>query len=246
MSHENRACDKRVGRLTTELGASIVAVSTAYGQTSAALTVRDPAMRALAEDIGKSPSTASLLSSGLTLILIVAAAVVIYALVRMSREMRKMRAAEEAQAARFEASILAAFSSANSSTMAATENSDDELPLPTVVSPVPNTNEDAQDYFAFEPLHQPVDVVSRRILSQLREAGLLQEIESHIPLHGNPKGAAILKLRNRKRVLLVPYYETEVFAERELTQYDAIIFLSRSGKGLFVQTLESVITEQFR
>lgn len=216
------------------------------GEASTTLNGREVALSNIADDLGKTGGAASLLSSGLTLILIVAAAVVIYALVRISREIKQMRAAEEAQAARFEASILATFGTANLAESDVGEQDGDATPVPLTQNAILTETNNANGDLLSEPLHHPVDRLSRQIVAQLREAGLLQEIESFIPLHGNPKGAAILKLRNRKRVLLVPYYESEVFTERELTKYDGIIFLSRSGRGLFVQTLEAVITEHFR
>lgn len=246
MSHEGQSRAFDSVRWSSQVVVWILFSWAGDGKASTTLIQRDVALSTIAEDIGKTGGTATLLGSGLTLILIVAAAVVIYALVRISREIRQMRAAEEAQAARFEASILATFGTANLGEPNVNEQDGDETPLPLTQGPVraetPTVNSDSLS----EPLHQPVDVLSRRILAQLREAGLLHEIESFIPLQGNPKGAAILKLRNRKRVLLVPYYESEVFTERELAQYDGIIFLSRSGRGLFVQTLEAVITEHFR
>jgi hypothetical protein len=90
-----------------------------------------------------------------------------------------------------------------------------------------------------------VEESCRAVLQQLRNAGLLKEIESHVALHGNPKAAAVLKMQDGRRFLLVPYYETEIFTEQNLRRYDAILFVGRSGKGVLVRSLEDVLSEVF-
>jgi hypothetical protein len=88
----------------------------------------------------------------------------------------------------------------------------------------------------------PADMLAP-VLNQLRAGGLLEQEEDWVELHGNPKGGLVVRLRGGKRVLLVPYHETEAFARRNLRRYDGLIYVGLNGKAVFVRSVESVIAD---
>ncbi len=183
----------------------------------------------------------SYLEQGLWAILVIGAIIVAFMAFQLYRRWQDFQEQQELADATFEASVLAEVYGASAKTEARlAENVSEEIPLTQHVSP------------SLNPLSEPkvgwlqaFEGSCEFVLHQLRNAGLLERIESYIPLHGNPSGAAVLILKDKKRVLLIPYYETEIFTERELRQYDALIFVSRSGRGVFIQSIESLIADKF-
>jgi hypothetical protein len=88
-----------------------------------------------------------------------------------------------------------------------------------------------------------VDDPCEGTIARLRHAGMLDQVEGYMDLNGDPKAAAIVRFRDKRRVLLVPYHETEVFTERNLKRFDAIVFVGRSGKAVMISPLETAIAE---
>lgn len=89
----------------------------------------------------------------------------------------------------------------------------------------------------------PADVAAQTIVKKLTLSGLLRSVEGYIEVHGNPKGAAILSLRNGKRALLVPHMESEPFFRRHARRVDMIIVMGPDGAGLVVTPLEELLAD---
>lgn len=81
------------------------------------------------------------------------------------------------------------------------------------------------------------------IIDQFTQAGMYGSIDGYVELHGNKKGAAIIKLRNGKLALLVPHMESEAFIKRQSRRVDYIIMTMSDGKGIVVTSLEQMISE---
>jgi hypothetical protein len=193
-------------------------------------------------EIAQIPGIADFLRGALWTVVGAGVAAIAYTAWHFHGQRAELRRREKAAAAEFEASVLVdLLVGANAQTADDTPGGA-ILPEPSDVpaKPTPTAEADA------ETGPPPIDVLCQPVLEQLRQAGLLDHIESFVPLPGNSKGAAVLLLRNRKRVLLMSYYETEVFTERELRRYDGIIYVSRNGRGVLVQSIESVIADSFR
>lgn len=90
---------------------------------------------------------------------------------------------------------------------------------------------------------QAADVMSAKIVNQLTQADMLTSVEGYIELHGNPKGAAILRLRTGKMALLVPHMESEAFLRRHARRVDMIILTKSDGKAVVVTPLEDLISQ---
>lgn len=205
--------------------------ATNIGVASVTQEQRPASTSPFVEELTQKSSAPTLLTTGFWLILFVAVVTIGYASYRLIERLREQREAERLNEARFEAEALASLLVANSS-----DDSIREIPL--IQSDQPAENLTLEVPFAVS-----VEVSCKAVLDQLRRAGLLEEIESFVPLHGNSKGAAVLRLRGQRRVLLVPYFETDIFAERQLHGCDALLFVSRSGKGFYIQSLESLIAD---
>jgi hypothetical protein len=97
------------------------------------------------------------------------------------------------------------------------------------------------------PLAQPgmssADEAASHVMQQLQNSGLLKSVEGYIDVHGNPKGAAILLLRDGKRALLVPHMESEVFLRRHSKRVEMIIMAGSDGKGVVITPLEELISQ---
>jgi hypothetical protein len=112
---------------------------------------------------------------------------------------------------------------------------DDEVPLPATVatpSPAVSGGTGAPDSAACEA-----------VVSRMRAAGMVEDMDGYMELHGNPKAALTVRMRGGKRARVVPFYETEVFAERNLRRFDYLVFIGRSGNAVIVRTLESLIAD---
>ncbi len=97
---------------------------------------------------------------------------------------------------------------------------------------------------AGESNFERADVAAAGALSQLRNAGMLDDIDGYTELNGNPQGAAILRMKDGRRGLLIPYHETEAFTRRNLRRYDLLIFVGRDGKAVVVTALETAIADR--
>jgi hypothetical protein len=62
-------------------------------------------------------------------------------------------------------------------------------------------------------------------------------------LHGNRKGAVLLRLHDNKSALLIPYFETDCFVDHNLRRFDYLICLGISVKAVCLQPLENMIVE---
>lgn len=87
------------------------------------------------------------------------------------------------------------------------------------------------------------DVAASGVMKQLEAAGLVTTIDGYVPVHGNPKGAVMLRLRNGKSALLVPQMESEAFLRHNSRRADMIIMVGHDGKGVVVSTLEHFLAE---
>ena len=81
------------------------------------------------------------------------------------------------------------------------------------------------------------------IIERLRAGGFVDEVEEYRELNGDPSASAVIKLRSGKRVLVVGYYESEVFLHRNLLRYDMVIMQGRDGKALAVSRFENVLSD---
>ncbi|MGC8841992.1 MAG: hypothetical protein ACP5QZ_11155 [Candidatus Sumerlaeaceae bacterium] len=216
---------------------TLVAAVTAFSSRGISSPGESSASLVLMEELAQQPGAASLLSTGMWITVTAALLAIGYATYRVVRYLRQQQEAERINEAQFEAAALAALLASN-----ITEQNNQDSPQ----QEIPFTQSNLYGTIPAEApadTQPPVDVACKQVLDRLRQAGFLDDIETFIPLHGNPKGAAILRLRNRKRVLLVPYFETEIFTERELRRCDALLFVSRSGKAVYIQSLESFLAE---
>lgn len=107
--------------------------------------------------------------------------------------------------------------------------------------PVPPSMETVSLITSREP--QPADITAATVIRRLKLSGLMGSVEGYIPLHGNPKGVAILSLRNGKRALLVPQMESEMFFRRHAPQADYIIVMGTDGGSLVVTPFEQLLAE---
>lgn len=178
-------------------------------------------------------------------VLIVASVLLLYVIWHVRRTLEEQKLREEIAAAEFEARMLALLGNTSGQT-----TTGEPPPSPSVPQVATDLQSSHTAHSTMQVTNEishapPVEESCRAVLQQLRNAGLLKEIESHVALHGNPKAAAVLKMQDGRRFLLVPYYETEIFTEQNLRRYDAILFVGRSGKGVLVRSLEDVLSEVF-
>lgn len=99
-------------------------------------------------------------------------------------------------------------------------------------------------YLQPDTSQERADVTAAAVLSQLRHAGLIADTDGYMELNGNPCGAIILKLKDSRRALLVPYHESEVFIRRNLKRFDLLLLMGRDGKAVVVSSLENMIAER--
>lgn len=88
------------------------------------------------------------------------------------------------------------------------------------------------------------DVAASGVLSQLRHAGMISDIDGYMEVNGNARGAVTLRMKDGRRALLVPYHETEVFTRRNLRRFDLLIYVGRDGKAVVVNSLENMIADR--
>ena len=81
------------------------------------------------------------------------------------------------------------------------------------------------------------------IIERLRAGGFVDDVEEYRELNRDPTASAAVKLRSGKRVLVVGYYESEIFLHRNLMRYDMVIMQGRDGKALAVSRFENVMSE---
>lgn len=114
------------------------------------------------------------------------------------------------------------------------------VPSPELVAPTvtgsPLLDSATDDYF-----RQPADLTCAAVINQFRNAGMMEQIDSFIEVNGNTKGGVVLRLRGGKRALLLPYFESEPFALRNLKRFDQVVFVGRTGKAVVLTSLEEVI-----
>lgn len=80
-----------------------------------------------------------------------------------------------------------------------------------------------------------------KVYDRLFRSGIIEGVEGHLELNGNPKAAKILTMRDRRRALLVPYFETDVFAEKNLKRFELLIFVTRSGEAVIISPMDELI-----
>lgn len=90
---------------------------------------------------------------------------------------------------------------------------------------------------------RPADALAAGVMRQLTATGLLASVDGYVPLHGNPKGVALLKFRNGKQALLVPHMESEAFLRQNARRADFIIMTGADGKAVVVTPLEQFLAE---
>lgn len=90
---------------------------------------------------------------------------------------------------------------------------------------------------------RPADISASSVVRQLTISGLLRGIDGYVPLHGNPRGAVLLRLRNGKQALLVPHMESEAFLRHNARRAELIIMVGTDGKAVTVQPLEQFLAE---
>jgi hypothetical protein len=95
-----------------------------------------------------------------------------------------------------------------------------------------------------DPYMEPADRVCAKVVNQLRHGGLLESEEGYADLHGNPKGALVVRLRGAKRCLIIPHFESEPYLMRNLKRYDMIICVGKDGKAAITSRLEEMIASR--
>lgn len=96
-----------------------------------------------------------------------------------------------------------------------------------------------------EDIHrQPADQACAAIVRQLQVAGMVDDQEGFLEINGNAKAAVLLRLKGGKRALVLPYFESEPFALRNLRRYDMLIYMGRNGKAVVVTALEELIASR--
>jgi hypothetical protein len=88
---------------------------------------------------------------------------------------------------------------------------------------------------------QPADITCAGVISQLRNAGMLEQVDGYVELNGNSKAAAVLRLKGGRFALVVPYHESEMFTHRNLKKYQMLLYVGRDGKACVVTSLEETI-----
>ncbi len=89
----------------------------------------------------------------------------------------------------------------------------------------------------------PADIAASGVIRQLTISGLLRGIDGYVALHGNPQGAALLRLRNGQQALLVPHMESEAFLRHNARRAEFIIMVGTDGKAVVAQSLEQFLAE---
>ena len=103
--------------------------------------------------------------------------------------------------------------------------------------------EDKSRSLSISAAHLPADERAHDVIKKMNAISLLESINGYFELHGNPKGVAILQLRNRKTALLVPHMESEAFLRRNSKRADMIIMVGTDGKAVVVRPLEDLIAD---
>lgn len=184
--------------------------------------------------------------------LLVLAAVGFYLVFR--ERLRRQAEEERLREANFEAQVLGSFGGSSVDTVFRTAYSSEVYPavetmefqslqgVPLHSAPresAASVEAQAEDYY-----RQPADVAAEGVLRQLQQAGLVEQLEGYQEINGNPKAAVILRLRGGKRALLVPYFETEAFVQRNAKRFELLVFVSRSGKATVLSPMEEMIASR--
>lgn len=206
-------------------------------------------------------TTAGSLTVGFIFLLILVIAIVI-----VRRRMEEQKAREAMADAAFEMQVMASFRHADASAISLSPPGQhpasfpDSAPFSPISEVFPETTfapegiAPAAETVAIDPPanravagdsnSERADIVASGAISQLRHAGMLTDNDGYMELNGNPQGAVILRLKDGRRALLVPYHETEVFTRRNLRRFDLLIYVGRDGKAVVVTALESVIADR--
>jgi hypothetical protein len=91
--------------------------------------------------------------------------------------------------------------------------------------------------------HVPADMAAEGILQKLKLVDLMGSVEGYVELHGNPKGAALLLLRNGRRALLVPHMESEAFFRRHARRVDLFLVMGTDGQAVVITPLEKFLAD---
>lgn len=95
------------------------------------------------------------------------------------------------------------------------------------------------------PFNQlPAEVTCSAVLRQLHNAGMVEQQEGYVELHGNSRAAISLRLKGGKHCLVVPYHETELFTQRNLKRFQLLIYVGRDGRGTVLRSLEETVADQ--
>ena len=81
------------------------------------------------------------------------------------------------------------------------------------------------------------------LLTRLRHAGMLQDVESYHELNGIRNAAATVILRGGKRALVVCYFESEPFVQRNLKRHDLVIMSGPDGRAVVVNQLDTMLAD---
>ena len=115
----------------------------------------------------------------------------------------------------------------------------DDMPIP-AAEPVPVRSRYAEAPQP-DPFRQAADVTCASVISQMQNAGMIDQMDGYLELNGNAKGAVVVRLKGGKHAVVVPYFESEPFALRNLKRYDMIVQMGRDGKAVVLKSLEEVI-----
>ena len=153
----------------------------------------------------------------------------VYAIRRLAAE----RSRERQQELVFEQSVLLALSKPVSTAPVPGPSAETNL-SDLWAAPEPETSKENQAIPALtEPQLRPspLDDPCLAVLRQLQGSGMVESVEGYVEMHGNPRMGTVLRMRGAKRVLLLPFHETEAFVRHNLRRYDYMIFVGNDGKG---------------
>lgn len=85
--------------------------------------------------------------------------------------------------------------------------------------------------------------VTDQVLNRLKKANMVETVERRLELNGIMNAAAVVLLRDKRRVLVTPYFETELFVCHNLKRYDLVILVARDGAAVAVSPVENMIAD---
>jgi hypothetical protein len=200
----------------------------------------------------------------LTVILLVFVAAVLVGLyIVYQRRMAALHEREALSAAAFEAEVISSVRSPSSSDGPPSARFIDQSPTKQLLLRRRLSDPEDEDGSSFSdaPSHASsavpapgygsqetadrVDAKCAWAIDALRQAGILDEVDSLETRHGHPKSAAILKLKRGRNAILLQEMESLLGTCHLLARFDMVIVANPHGKAVIIKTMNQVIADQF-